>query len=98
MIKAEEAWRKSVLHKELKWAMDEIEKNILKNIERGKFDVNVPCSDSIKSELLEVLLKELYELGYKAEYIKAKPLPCGCPPDQWYSEDYLHISWSKVEE
>ena len=93
MINAKEAKRKTLLNTKLKSHMKDIEKSVEKAIELGWYDTSVSFTDNLDPCLVDALIKELESLGYTAKYEPSKPLPSGCPSDQWNYSSYLKISW-----
>lgn len=92
MIDAKKARQKSLISSELKNKMENIEKEIIQATAEGLFGTTVRmlCTSD---EVVDVLCKELTDLGYEVEYEPSKPLPPGCPSDQWDFYDHLHIRW-----
>lgn len=74
MINAIEARRKSALRGTYKECMDMIESRINESIEAGLCHVVIDFDDPDK-ELIQMLTKELTELGYKIDCIPSDPLP-----------------------
>lgn len=92
MIDAREAYRKSIINSVAQKEMQRIENYILKGIEDGKTSVTISTTDyepAVKGAILE----ELMSLGYDVEYNPPKPLPAGCPSDQWDDCGYLKVKW-----
>lgn len=98
MINAEEARRKTIINTKAKELISIIERFINNAIKHGIMNTSVPLSDSYKRDIIDAVVNELKSLGYHAKYEKAKPIPPGCPSDQWYSEDCLKISWEELDE
>lgn len=96
MISAYEARRRTILNTKLKGVMKAIEEDINNKIEDGLFDTSIAFTSRLDPYLLDILTKELESLKYKVKYEPAKPLPAGCPSDQWDFNDYLNISWEKL--
>lgn len=92
MIDAKKARQKSLINSELKNKMENIEKEIIQATDEGFFGTTVRMLRS-SDEVANVICKELTDLGYEVEYEHAKPLPSGCPSDQWDFYDHLHIRW-----
>lgn len=97
MINAKDAKRKTIIKCELVELMDEIEQGVEKAIEYGFYNTSIALGGSLNKNLVDALCKELTDLGYKVEYIPEKPLPYGCPSDQWDFNSYLKIDWSLEE-
>ncbi len=92
MINAKEAYQKSIINSKAKQEMVRIEKDIWNAIKKGEFRVRIDhCewTDDVKN----AIIGELDSLGYNAAHEAAKPLPPGCPSDQWYSTSVLKVSW-----
>lgn len=98
MLTAKEARRKSLLQQVGKEAMEVIDRAITHAIAFGKTSTSIDCGGMDKEVIIDIITPELEELGYKVKFIPAKPLPHGCPPDQWYSTDDLEISWEEVDD
>ena len=89
MITAKEAKHQSLVNSELKEHLRMIESRILKEITEGGTCVTICVYNPIRGELKNALLKELNNLGYKAEYELAKP-------SSLYDVDRLYISWAEA--
>lgn len=74
MVNAMEARRKTALRGIYKEYMDMIESRINESIESGLYHVVIDFDDPDK-ELIQMLTKELTELGYKIDCIPSDPLP-----------------------
>mgnify|MGYP000053442412 FL=1 len=94
MINAKDAKQKTIIKCELVDLMDTIEQRVEETIEYGFYNTSIALGGSLNKNLVDALCKELTDLGYKVEYIPEKPLPYGCPSDQWDFNSYLKIDWS----
>jgi hypothetical protein len=93
MITAKEAAMRSKCHGDFIREMNHIERAVCKAMMEGKYTASHCPPGNYDEDLLTVIKNELESLGYKIEYVPAKPLPAGCPVDQWDFSSYLHISW-----
>lgn len=103
MITAAEANLKSALNGVAKTYMDRIEKAIYKAISKGLYSATIDI-DLIDSndygpfdnrKVKEIIVEELSCLGYAVEFEYAKPLPSGCPSDQWqFNNGHITVSWT----
>lgn len=102
MIKAAEANIKSTLNGAAKTYIDRIEKAINEAILKGLYSttVAIDLTDSNNYEpfdnrkVKEIIVAELSCLGYAVEFEYAKPLPSGCPLDQWqFNNGHITVSW-----
>ena len=102
MIKAAEASIKSTLNAAAKTYIDRIEKAINEAILKGLYSATVDI-DLIDSndygysdnrKIKEIIVAELSYLGYAVKFEYAKPLPSGCPSDQWqFNNGHITVSW-----
>lgn len=102
MIKASEAKRKSIINSKGKKYLDELEKHINRAIKDGLCSVTMSIdlteSNAVyNNENLEIrnaIVEELVQLGYTVDFKYAKPLPLGCPSDQWdFSNGHIKVTW-----
>lgn len=93
MINAKEAKRRTLLNTYLKKHMTVIEKGIIDATERGNYYTTVYFNNNLEQNLVDILIETLVSLGYVAQYKPSKPLPTGCPSDQWHSSATLKVSW-----
>lgn len=102
MIKASEAMRKSIINAKGKRYLDELEKYINRAISDGLRSATM-CIDLTESsskfnnenqELRNAIVEELTHLGYTVDFKYAKPLPPGCPSDQWqFKNGHIKVEW-----
>ena len=92
MISAREANKKASNAKDVKKLREKVENELNKSIDNGFYHVGLVVSN-YNSDVIQIVCDELISLGYDVVYEPAKPIPPGCPADQWHSSDYLKISW-----
>lgn len=93
MLTAKEAAMRSMYNNKFKREMAYIEKSIHCAMVEGLYAAcHFPSSD-YEEDLLTLITNELESLGYKVQYAPAKPLPPGCPVDQWDFSSTLCVSW-----
>lgn len=92
MISAKEARAKAFNAGNIKELRKMMEDSINRAVEDGSFNVCETVTKYPKAAI-DVVFNELVGLGYIVEFSPSKPIPAGCPSDQWYSEDYLKVSW-----
>jgi len=102
MINASEAKRKSIINSKGKRYLDSLESYIDRAVKDGlrsatmSIDLTEP-ENTFREENLEIrnaIVEELVELGYTVEFKYAKPLPAGCPSDQWnFNNGYIKVEW-----
>lgn len=92
MINAKEAKMKASNAKDVKKLRKRVEDKINESIEDGFFHAGMSVNEYTKI-VVDIVFEELVGLGYKVTYEPAQPAPLGCPADQWFSNDYLKISW-----
>lgn len=97
MITAKEARNKVLLQTKLKERMDRIEKSINTAIRDNRMWSSIMYNSDLPDEELIPIKEELEKLGYSVTYTPSKPLPLGCPADQWDFGSYLKVSWDKEE-
>lgn len=88
MINVIEANRKMLINRKCKDLMDKIEQDVEKAIGNGYCCTSINLDSELDKEIIDALCKELIGLGYRVEYVPAKPL------DQWILTSYLRIDWS----
>jgi hypothetical protein len=102
MIKASEAKRKSIINSKGKKYLDELEKHINHAIKDGlcSATTSIDLTESnaaYNNENLEIrnaVVEELVQLGYTVDFKYAKPLPSGCPSDQWdFYNGHIKVTW-----
>lgn len=93
MISAAEAKRKALLNTDLKSELSMIEERIEEAISYGLMTATISIGNGYEDDKKDAIIKELELLGYDVEYCPPKPLPSGCPSDQWVFDAYLELSW-----
>lgn len=100
MIKASEAKRKSIINSKGKKYLEELEVKINRAIEDGVYSAYIsisllePKNNTENQEIMDAVVKELVNLGYKVDLKFAEPLPAGCPSDQWqFSNGHIRVEW-----
>ena len=93
MYQAEDARKMSMLYSKLKNVIEEMDRKIEESVKEGLFETSVSFFTKPDDELIETMIEKLELYGYKAKFEPAKPLPNGCPSDQWDFNSYLHIRW-----
>ena len=102
MISASEAKRKSIINSKGKHCLNSLEKCINSAINEGLrsaiMSIDLTAMDNSyineSGEIKDAIVEELVKLGYKVEFEFAKPLPTGCPSDQWdFSNGYIKVEW-----
>ncbi len=102
MIKASEAKRKSLVNSKGKKLLEKLERQINRAVDDGVCSASInigmlkPENDfrTENQELMDAVVKELVNLGYKVEFKFADSLPAGCPSDQWQFENgYIRVEW-----
>ena len=100
MISASEAKKKSIINSKGKEYLDRLETYISRAIKDGKcsaiMSIGLTESEDSKEnqELRNVIKEELVKLGYTVQFQYAKPLPSGCPSDQWdFNNGYIKVEW-----
>ena len=94
MLSAKEAREKVILQTKCEELLKIIEKCINRAVERNWCSTSVPVN-GLADDVKIAILNKLESLGYVAEYVPPKPLPSGCPSDQWDFHGYLKISWEE---
>lgn len=105
MINARDAYRKSIINSKAKSYIDKLEKAINKAISSGAFSATISISmvaseqEYLTSDNLSIknaVVEELISLGYKVEFVYAKPMPLGCPSDQWdFNNGHITVWWEE---
>ena len=109
MINAQEAYRKSIINSNAKFYLEELEKAINKSISLGDFSATIPVYLEEPSDILNqknnslniknAIVEELVGLGYKVEFMYAKPLPNNCPSGQFdFNIGHITVKWPKDEK
>ena len=97
MINANTAKRESILNSKALTYMSNIEKVVDRAVKEGHMSAttNHGIEDSYDGKQLANAIKDkLVELGYVVEFGFSKPLPAGCPSDQWnFNNGYITIKW-----
>lgn len=102
MIKASEAKRKSLINSKGKKLLEKLERQIIRAVDDGVFSASISIDlleqkngfDTENKELMDAVVKELVNLGYKVDFKFADPLPAGCPSDQWqFSNGHIRVEW-----
>lgn len=98
MIDAKTANRKSLINSKALTYMSNIETSINRAIEKGQMSATVHhnISDTYDGkQLAEAIEDNLIELGYTVKFTFSKPMPSGCPSDQWdFNNGYIAINWN----
>lgn len=105
MINARDAYRKSIINSKAKSYIDELEKAINKAISSGAFSATISISMEASEQkyltsdnlsIKNAVVEELISLGYKVEFVYAKPMPLGCPSDQWdFNNGHITVWWEE---
>ena len=102
MINARDAYRKSIINSKAKSYIDELEKAINKAISLGTFSATISISmeeNNTNSSIRNAIVEELVSSGYRVEFVYAKPLPLGCPSDQWnFNNGHIKVRWDSKGE
>lgn len=102
MISASVARRKSIINSKGKQYLDSLETYINRAIREGSrtatmgIDLVEPDGpfDKENEEIREAIIEELVNLGYTVDFKYSKPLPAGCPSDQWqFSNGHIRVEW-----
>ena len=102
MIKASEAKRKSLINSKGKKLLDRLERQINCAVDDGLCSASISIGltkpdnafHTENQELMDAVVKELVNLGYKVEFKFADPLPAGCPSDQWsFDNGHIKVEW-----
>lgn len=94
MISADEARKRSLVNSKLKDVMDRMEEYVQDAIKRGATSTAMPTKGFTLEEA-DAILSEFQRLGYTVTYETPKPLPPGCPTDQWDFNGYLKLEWGE---
>lgn len=92
MITAKEARRRSMVNSKLKDVMDCMEEYVQDAIKRGDTSASMPTKGFTLEEE-DAILSEFQRIGYVVKYDPPRPLPPGCPTDQWDFNGYLKLEW-----
>ena len=92
MITAKEARQRSMVNSKLKDVMGRMEEYVQDAIKRGDTSTSIPTKGFTLEEA-DAILSEFQRLGYMVTYETPKPLPPGCPSDQWDFNGYLELDW-----
>lgn len=92
MLSAREAKNKTIIKTECLNILKKIEEEINTQIEKGRYTAEVRLLHE-KEENIAILTEQLEDLGYKVNYAPARPLPPGCPSDQWDFYSTLSVTW-----
>lgn len=102
MISASEAKRKSIINSKGKEYLDRLETYIGRAINDGlrsaTMGIDLTEADYAfqkeNQEIRNAITEELVNLGYVVQFQYAKPLPTGCPSDQWdFNNGYIKVEW-----
>ena len=105
MINARDAYRNSVINSKAKTYINELEKAIDKAIALGNFSATISINIEEQEQkyppvnnlsIKNAIVEELIYLGYKVEFVYAKPIPFGCPTDQWnFNNGHITVWWGE---
>lgn len=98
IMKATEARTRSVISSEVNTYLSDIEKLIDKAIDKGQFNIilthDIKKNDAHAEDIIFYISEKLTSLGYSVDTKYAKPLPSGCPTDQWdFNNGYIKVNW-----
>lgn len=102
MIRANEAKRKSIINAKGKKYLDNLETYVNKAINDGlrSTTMSIDLTDNLdglhneNQEIRNAIVEELVNLGYTVDFEFAKPLPTGCPSDQWqFNNGHIRVDW-----
>lgn len=105
MINSRDAYRKSIINSKAKSYISVLEKAINKAVSLGNFSatISIGLEESHQeylpinnSSIRNAIVEELVSLGYRVEFVYAKPLPLGCPSDQWdFNNGHITVWWEE---
>jgi hypothetical protein len=102
MINASEAKRKSIINSKGKKYLDNLETYVNQAINDGlrSATMNIDLTEDSSGfynenqEIRNAVVEELVNLGYTVDFEFAKPLPAGCPSDQWqFNNGHIKVEW-----
>ena len=105
MVNARDAYRKSVINSKAKIYINNLEKAIDEAMALGAFSATISiniekheqkCQPINNLSIKNAIVEELVNLGYKVEFVYAKPIPFGCPTDRWnFNNGHITVWWDE---